>query len=227
MSNNSYIREPGNFFTHVIPALLAIPGLYLLLTKTHTYFDYVAALIYGLAIIVLFSVSSIYHSVPKTPYGLRFWQKFDHCCIYLMIAGSFTPTALIVFEGNLRWIIFGMVWFVAVVGCLLKIFNRLKNGAVSTGLYIAMGCLVIPFIKKMLETLPVSAIAWLILGGVFYVGGTYYYSKDKQLNRFFHSHELWHVFVNFGALSHFIYNYVYVFGLERGVKVQEALTLIY
>ncbi len=218
MNNNRYIREPGNFFTHVIPALLAIPGLYLLLLKTSNSFEITAALIYGIAFFILFAVSSIYHSLPRTPYGIRFWQKFDHCCIYLMIAGSFTPTALLVFEGSLRWVIFGMVWLVALIGCLLKIFNRLKSGAISTGLYIAMGCLVIPFIKKMLETLPMSAIAWLILGGIFYVGGTYYYAKDKPMNRFFHSHELWHVFVNFGALSHFVYNYVYVFGLEQGAK---------
>lgn len=211
MSNHRYIREPGNFLTHVVPALLAIPALYLLLQKANTHFEDAAAYIYGIGIIILFGVSATYHSVPKTEYGIRFWQKFDHCCIYLMIAGSFTPTALLVFDGWLRWVLFGMVWLIALVGCLLKIFNRLKNQAVSTGLYIAMGCLVIPFLQKMLETLPFGAIAWLIIGGLFYVGGTYFYAKDKQLHKYFHSHEIWHVFVNFGALSHFIYNYVYVF----------------
>ncbi len=211
MSNNRYIREPGNFLTHVVPALLAIPALYLLLQKANTHFEDVAAYIYGVGIIILFGVSATYHSVPKTEYGIRFWQKFDHCCIYLMIAGSFTPTALLVFDGWLRWVLFGMVWLIALVGCLLKIFNRLKNQAVSTGLYIAMGCLVIPFLQKMLQTLPIGAIVWLIIGGVFYVGGTYFYAKDKQMHKYVHSHEIWHVFVNFGALSHFIYNYVYVF----------------
>lgn len=213
MNNNKYIREPGSFFTHVIPAFLAIPALYLLIQKADNSFAHTAAYIYGFAIIILFGVSAIYHSVPKTAYGIRFWQKFDHCCIYLMIAGSFTPTALLVFDGWLRWLVFGLVWFVALVGCLLKIFNKLKNQMVSTSLYIAMGCLVIPFLQKMLQTLPWNAIAWLIIGGLFYVGGTYYYAKDKPMNRFFHSHELWHVFVNFGALSHFIYNYVYVFNV--------------
>lgn len=213
MNSNRYIREPGNFFTHVIPAFLAIPALYLLIQKASNLFAYTAAYIYGFAIMVLFGVSAIYHSVPKTEYGIRFWQKFDHCCIYLMIAGSFTPTALLVFDGWLRWLVFGLVWSVALIGCLLKIFNKLKNQMVSTGLYIAMGCLVIPFLNKMLQNLPWGAIAWLFIGGLFYVGGTYYYAKDKPLNRFFHSHELWHVFVNFGALAHFIYNYVYVFNV--------------
>lgn len=212
-TSNKWIREPGNFLTHVIPAVLAIPALFLLIAKANTNFGLTAAYVYGLGIIVLFSVSAIYHSVPKTPFGIRVWQKFDHCCIYLMIAGSFTPTAMLVFDGWLRWLLFGLVWLIAAIGCLLKIFNRLKNQALSTGLYIAMGCLVIPFVAKMIEKLPAPAFFWLFLGGVFYIGGTYYYAKDKPLNRFFHSHELWHVFVNFGALAHFIYNFVYVFEL--------------
>lgn len=206
-----YIREPGNFITHFLPAVLALPGMYLLLQKSSTLLEETAAVVYGLGIFVLFSVSAIYHSVPKTEYGIRFWQKFDHCCIYLMIAGSFTPTALLIFDGWVRWLLFGLVWLIAVLGCLLKIFNRLKKGNLSTGLYIAMGCLIIPFMAKMVEQIPVIGLFWLLLGGVFYIGGTYYYAKDKPLYKYLHSHELWHVFVNLGALSHFIYNYSYVF----------------
>lgn len=213
MTKKTYIREPGNFVTHVIPAILAIPALYLLLQKASTNFAFTAAFMYGIGMLILFSVSATYHSVPKTEYGIRFWQKFDHCCIYLMIAGSFTPTALLIFEGWLRWLLFGLVWFIAIVGCLLKIFNKLKSKALSTGLYIAMGCLIIPFLAKMIENLPGVALFWLLLGGVFYVGGTFFYTKDKQLHKYFHSHEIWHVFVNFGALAHFIYNYVYVFNV--------------
>ncbi|GAB1462604.1 PAQR family membrane homeostasis protein TrhA [Pedobacter sp.] len=208
---NKYIREPGNFITHFLPAVLALPGMYLLLQKSSTLFETTAAWVYGLGIFVLFSVSAIYHSVPKTEYGIRFWQKFDHCCIYLMIAGSFTPTALIIFDGWLRWLLFGLVWLIAVLGCLLKIFNKLKKGKLSTGLYIAMGCLIIPFMAKMIETVPAMGLFWLLLGGLFYIGGTYYYAKDKPLHKYLHSHELWHLFVNCGALAHFLYNYLYVF----------------
>lgn len=208
---NKYIREPGNFITHFLPALLALPAMYLLLQKSATSFETVAAMVYGLGIFVLFSVSAIYHSIPKTPYGIRLWQKFDHCCIYLMIAGSFTPTALIIFDGWIRWLLFGLVWAIAVIGCMLKIFNRLKKGNLSTGLYIAMGCLIIPFIAKMIAKVPPMGFVWLFLGGIFYISGTYYYAKDKPLHKYLHSHELWHVFVNLGALSHYIYNYVYVF----------------
>jgi hemolysin III len=211
-TNNWYIRETGNFITHFVPAIFALPGLYLLLQKANSNLAYVAAIIYGFAIFILFSVSAIYHSIPKSEYGIRFWQKFDHCCIYLMIAGSFSPTALLIFDDWLRWFVFGLIWFIAIIGCLLKILNRLKNQAISTGLYIGMGCVVIPFLQKMLQTMPLTAIVWLIIGGIFYVGGTYFYAKDKPMYKILHTHQIWHVFVNLGALAHFIYNYYYVFG---------------
>lgn len=207
----SYIREPGNFFTHLIPALLAVPALCLLLQKAETRSEDMAAYIYGLGIFVLFSVSAIYHSLPRSPQSIRLWQKLDHCCIYLMIAGSFTPTALLVFEGGAGQIMLGSVWLMAGIGCILKAFNRLKKGKLSTGLYIAMGCMVVPFLREMMLSLPPLALFWLLLGGVFYIGGTYFYAKDKQIHRYVHTHEIWHVFVNMGALSHYIYNYVYVF----------------
>ncbi|WP_410221991.1 PAQR family membrane homeostasis protein TrhA [Pedobacter sp.] len=208
---NKYIREPGNFFTHFIPAILAFPCLLMLLNKADNNLAVTAAYIYGFAIITVFGVSAIYHSVPKTEYGIRIWQKFDHCCIYIMIAGSFMPTTLLVFGGWVRWFLFTLVWTIALMGCLLKIFNRLKSKAISNTLYTLMGCLIIPFIGKMIGHVSPGGFFWLFLGGVFYIGGTYYYAKDQPLHKYLHSHELWHLFVNMGALSHFVYNYVYVF----------------
>jgi len=205
------LREPVNFFTHFIPALIAIPAGYLLLQKCNTPIEYTAAWIYSIGTFILFGVSAMYHGYPATDYGVRFWQKFDHCCIYLMIAGSYTPTALLVFDDWLRWSLFAIVWVIAIIGCLLKIFNRLKSTAISLSIYILMGCLIVPLLQKMLGALPMGAIVWLLFGGVFYIAGTYYYAKDKQLFRWMHSHELWHVFVIGGALSHYIYNFVYIF----------------
>ena len=205
------IREPGNFITHVIPAILALPALALLVSKSKDQLSLLAAGLYGLGILALFAVSTIYHSVPKTPDAIRFWQKLDHCCIYVMIAGSFSPTALLFFEGTLRWAIFSLVWLFALSGCILKLFNRLQKGLLSTALYIVMGCLILPFLHKLIGILPNAAIFWLIAGGLCYVGGTYFYTKDKPMGRYVHSHEIWHVFVNFGALAHFIYNFVYIF----------------
>jgi hemolysin III len=205
-----YIREPINFITHLIPALIAVPATYLLMKEATGVLQIASALTFGLAMISLFAISAIYHGFPKDPKSIRFWQKFDHCCIYLMIAGSYTPTALIVFDGWFKWAFFGLVWLIAVTGCLLKIFDRLKNTAISLTLYIGMGCLVLPLINLMLAKLPVDALYWLLLGGAFYLIGTIFYKKDKAMFTYFHTHELWHLFVVMGAASHYVYNYKYL-----------------
>ena len=205
-----YIREPINFFTHGIPALLAIPATIFLVSRAETGIQIASAITFGLAMITLFAISAIYHGFPKTEYGIRFWQKFDHCCIYLMIAGSYTPTTLIVFDGWLKWLMFGLVWTIAIVGCLLKIFNRLKNTAISLTLYIGMGCLVLPLVQLMLKKLPIEALYWLLLGGIFYLVGTIFYKKDRAMFKYFHTHELWHIFVVLGAASHYVYNLKYL-----------------
>lgn len=206
------IREPLNFYSHLIPAVLAIPGTIMLLMRANEPIEYTAAWVYGICTIVLFGISAIYHSYPITPLEIRFWQKFDHCCIYLMIAGSYTPTALLVFDGWIRWSLFGMIWTIAFVGCMLKIVNRLQHTGISLTIYILMGALIVPLISEMSEQLPFSAIGWMILGGIFYVGGTFFYYKDKPMRWKLHSHEIWHVFVVAGAASHYIYNYLYLFG---------------
>lgn len=205
------LREPVNFFTHFVPALLAFPAGYYLITIASSGIALTAACVYGIGMCLLFSVSAMYHGFPGTDYGIRFWQKFDHCCIYLMIAGSYTPTALLVFDGWIRWALFSLVWLIAIIGCLLKIFNRLKRPAISLMVYILMGCLILPLLEKIMTSLPIEATFWLLAGGLFYIGGTYYYAKDKPLHKYLHSHELWHLFVVGGALSHFIYNAAFIF----------------
>ncbi|WP_051189495.1 PAQR family membrane homeostasis protein TrhA [Daejeonella oryzae] len=205
------IREPVNFFTHAIPAILVIPATIALLNLSETSFELTAAWVYGICSFVLFSISAIYHGYPNTEYGVRFWQKFDHCSIYLMIAGSYTPTSLLVFEGWMRWALFGIVWAIALTGCALKIFNKLQHKGISLGIYIAMGALIVPLLNNMLEKLPFAAIGWMLTGGLFYAGGTIFYYQDKPLSKFVHTHEIWHIFVIAGAVSHYVYNFIYLF----------------
>lgn len=205
------IREPVNFFTHAVPALLVVPACAALIQMANTPIEITAGWVYGICSLLLFSISAIYHGYPKTELGVRFWQKFDHCCIYLMIAGSYTPVSLLVFDGWIRWALFGLVWFIAITGCLLKIFNKLQHEAVSLAIYLGMGALIIPLMNNMLEKLPMAAVVWMIVGGLFYAGGTVFYYKDKAINKYVHSHEIWHLFVIAGALSHYIFNYQYLF----------------
>lgn len=205
-----YIREPINFITHGIPALLSIPATFLLINEAKGVLQVASAITFGIAMTTLFGISAIYHGFPKKPKSIRFWQKFDHCCIYIMIAGSYTPTTLIVFDGWLKWAMFSLVWTIAAIGCLLKIVGRLKNTAISLSLYIGMGCLVLPLVHLMLEKLPLAALYWLLLGGLFYLVGTIFYKKDKAMFKYFHTHELWHIFVVLGAASHYVYNFKYL-----------------
>lgn len=208
---NKHLREPANFYTHLVPAILALPAAWILFANSHSQAQQFAAVVYGLCTVVLFSISATYHGYPKTEKQIRFWQKFDHCSIYLMIAGSYTPTTLLVFDGWIRWTLFGIVWGIALAGCTIKIFNRLQHKGLSLFIYISMGLLIVPLLSQMAEVLPFKAILWLLLGGVFYIGGTFFYYKDKAYNQFVHSHEIWHVFVVAGALSHYVYNYLYLF----------------
>lgn len=205
------IREPVNFYTHLIPAILAIPGTFVLLNHSDRPIEFTAAWIYGICTVTLFGISAIYHSYPRTETQIRFWQKVDHCSIYLMIAGSYTPTALLVFDGYTRWTLFGMIWAIALAGSMLKIFNRLQHKGLSLGIYIAMGALIVPLMNKIAEKLPLPAIGWMLLGGAFYIVGTIFYYKDKPMGKYFHSHEVWHLFVFAGAFTHYIYNYLYLF----------------
>jgi hemolysin III len=170
-----------------------------------------AAWVYGICSLLLFSISSIYHGWPNNEHSVRFWQKFDHCCIYLMIAGSYTPVSLLVFDGWIRWGLFGIVWLIALVGCVLKIFNMLQHKGISLAIYISMGALIVPLMNNMVEKLPFTAVLWMLGGGLFYAGGTFFYYQDKPLSRFVHTHEIWHLFVIAGAVSHYIFNYQYLF----------------
>lgn len=205
------IREPVNFFTHAVPAVLVLPATYALLKMADTQTELTAAWVYGICSLLLFTISSIYHGWPDNEHSVRFWQKFDHCCIYLMIAGSYTPVSLLVFDGWIRWGLFGVVWFIALVGCVLKIFNRLQHKGISLAIYISMGALIVPLMNNMVEKLPFTAVLWMLAGGLFYAGGTFFYYQDKPLSRFVHTHEIWHLFVIAGAVSHYIFNYQYLF----------------
>jgi hemolysin III len=205
------IREPVNFFTHAVPALLVIPAIFVLLNMADTQTEITAAWVYGICSFLLFGISAVYHGYPNNERSVRFWQKFDHCCIYLMIAGSYTPISLLVFDGWIRWALFGVVWLIALAGCILKIFNRLQHKGISLTIYISMGALIVPLMNNMVEKLPFTAVGWMLLGGLFYIGGTFFYYKDRPISRFVHTHEIWHLFVIAGAVSHYIFNYQYLF----------------
>ncbi|OEF98747.1 hypothetical protein BHF68_00195 [Desulfuribacillus alkaliarsenatis] len=195
-------EEIFNSVTHGIGALLSLVALVVLVSFASIQGDpwrIVSFSIYGFTLFFLYLSSTLYHSVfhEKTKRVLR---VFDHVSIYLVIAGSYTPIALVAIHGPWRWIIIGLIWSIAITGIVLKIINLNKTKKFSTALYVAMGWLVIIAIKPMLEMVPTGLLIWLLVGGLFYTFGIIFYA----CKRIPFNHGIWHIFVLSGSIAHFI-----------------------
>ena len=201
----TYHREEKlNAWSHGLGVLLSIPALVILLVQHSGSSEYgtFALLIYGLSLILLFSASTVYHfaAQPKLKRQLRI---LDHISIYMLIAGTYTPVALIkLIDGN-GWILFAAVWIIALVGSVLKLFFTGKYEIFSLGLYLLMGWLILFDLQNLVALSSSSGLFLLTLGGFFYTFGILFYAWK----RIPHHHLIWHFFVLAGAASHwgFIY----------------------
>jgi hemolysin III len=129
------------------------------------------------------------------------FNKLDHSAIYLFIAGSYTPFALGALEGPWGWTLFGVVWTLAAAGVALKAFDRLSHPWLSTGLYLAMGWLVLVAAVPMLERVPMAGLVWLLAGGVAYTLGVVFFVLDHRVR---YAHAIWHGFVAAGTGLHVV-----------------------
>ncbi len=201
------LREPVNGLTHFVAAVAALFGLVALLVIGRGDLGrQLALLIYGASLVLMLSASATYHLVKAGPRTTRLLRQFDHAAIYLLIAGTYTPICLHYFSGFWRWGIIAIVWLLALVGIGVKVFTINAPRWISAGLYLLMGWLSIMAIKQMLLFMPVSALVWLVIGGLFFtVGALVYIRKWPDFYPgVFGFHEVWHVFVILGCLSHFI-----------------------
>ena len=197
-----YHGERFNAWTHLIGALLALFGavwLLVLAVASGDGWKVLSISIYGATLVVLYSISTIYHSVRGR--AKRILQKMDHLSIYLLIAGSYTPFCLITLRGPWGWTLFGIVWTLAVVGMLQEIKPRSEARVLSLVIYAVMGWIVLVAINPLIENLGMPGFIWLAAGGVFYTGGIIFYVFDE---RFRHWHGIWHLFVIAGSLLHFV-----------------------
>ena len=205
-----YHGERFNAYSHLIGALLAILATVLLVIKAvgQGELAVAAASVYGGALIFLYVVSTLYHSVrPKLAKAVL--QKFDHCAIYLLIAGSYTPFTLVTLNGAWGWSLFGVSWGLAAFGIAqeLTIGRKSEKRLLSMILYMVMGWLVVVAMYPLLQTLPAWGLFWLVLGGLLYSGGIYWFINDEKIK---YGHGIWHLFVLGGSLAQFICVYVYV-----------------
>ena len=166
----------------------------------------VASSIFGATLILLYSSSTIYHSVSSP--GMRsLFQIFDHACIYLLIAGTYTPVTLITLRGPWGWSLFGCIWFMAIAGVILKsVMRKNREAWWSTALYVVMGWLVVVAIVPLLKNLSLAGFAWLAAGGLCYTFGVIFFAWRKLP----FNHAIWHLFVIAGSACHVVATVRYI-----------------
>ena len=211
-----YVREPINGITHLIGAILSVAGLLALVIKTSikdpSITSLTAVIIFGISLILLYSASSTYHLTIASDSRIKFLRKIDHSMIFILIAGSYAPFCLITLKGHAGFILFSILVFIALLGVSFKLIWFKCPRWVSTIIYIGMGWMAIFIIGPLCRVISSQGVFLLALGGIFYtIGGVIYGVKPKYL-KFKHLgfHEIFHIFVLLGSLTHFlcVFNYV-------------------
>ena len=198
----SLLEKKLNFITHGVGLVLSIIGLFYLVEKSILYpksFNLISSLVYGISLILMYSSSTIYHYYIDSKYS-RVLQKIDHISIYLLIAGSYTPGLLLKLKYSLGFEILIIIWLLAFIGIIHKIFffNYLKKASLI--IYLFMGWLIVIDFNAVLESFSSNSIFFMVLGGILYTIGTFFYSLDKLK----YNHVIWHLFVLGGSACHYI-----------------------
>lgn len=192
------VNEVLNAVTHGIGVGLSIAGLVFLLLKgirSGSALATVTYAIYGSTLILLYLSSTLYHSLTFTR-AQKLFKIFDHSCIFLLIAGTYTPYTLVAMGGSLGWILFGIIWAIAGLGIVYKVFWFNKHSKYSTLLYVAMGWLIVFAMKPLYQAIGIQGLSLLFAGGVaFTVGALFYRLKKVKF-----MHVLWHLFVLAGTV---------------------------
>lgn len=202
------VDEILNSITHGVGLLLSVSALTLMVAvavRRGTGAHLAGAIVFGVSLVLLYLASTLYHSF-QNPSVKRVFRHIDHSCIYLLIAGTYTPFTLVLFPQPWGWILFGSVWGLAALGITVKWVFRHDSHHFSTVCYILMGWLAIIAIKPMLASLPLGALVWIAAGGLAYTVGVIFYALDHI--PFFHP--TWHLFVLGGSTCHFFAVMFYV-----------------
>lgn len=195
-------EELANALTHGLGATAALAGGAVLVTLAAlhgTRWQLAGALVFGISLVLLYVASTLYHSVRHPVLKSRL-KVFDHCAIYLLIAGTYTPFTLIGLRGSWGWWMFATIWSLALAGVVFKLFFTGRFKRLSTMIYIAMGWLVLVAAKPMWDALDGWTLGWLLAGGISYTAGTFFYHRPALR----YSHAIWHMFVLGGSLCHYI-----------------------
>jgi hemolysin III len=207
MRAQTHKEELYNAITHGIGFLLSLVGFALLLAfhKYETTRGLIAIILYGISLSMLYFVSSIYH-YEKDDKRKQLYRKLDHISIYLLIAGTYSPVLLIVLENSLGWTLFWVVWGIAILGAILKVFFTGRFEIFSLILYLFMGWLVVFDIQALLQNVDFTGIVLLAGGGLAYTVGIIFYVLDRVK----YSHVIWHLFVLMGSVFHYLFVFLKV-----------------
>lgn len=217
---NIKLKDPGSAITHFIGMMMAIFASTPLLIKAARQPDKIHMIALGIfmtSMILLYAASTLYHTLDLSEKANKILKKIDHMMIFVLIAGSYTPICLIALPQPLGVRLLSLVWGIAIVGIVVKLFWITCPKWFSSILYIGMGWTCVLAFTQILNSLPKAAFGWLLAGGIIYtIGGIIYALKLPIFNakhKYFGSHEIFHLFVMGGSICHFIVMYVFLAGM--------------
>ena len=195
--------------SHGVGALLGIAALVLCIVKSCNPFDgykLASSIVFGLTVTLLYLMSCLYHSL-KVNKAKRVFRVIDHCTIFLLIAGTYTPYTLVSLRNSVGWWVFGVIWATAIVGIVLNAVSLKKFSKISVALYLIMGWMIIIAYQPMVQAIPSGGMKLLVWGGVAYTLGAILYGVGSR-KKYFHS--IFHFFCLIGTVLHFLSIYLYV-----------------
>ncbi|MEG1255713.1 hemolysin III family protein [Clostridium sp.] len=214
---NAKFREPFSGFSHVFGAAISLIGLCFLIIKQVSVNNYnpytlVSTIIFGLSLILLYTASSIYHLTIAKDSVIKFLRKIDHAMIFVLIAGTYTPICLILLQAPLKYYMLSIIWGMAISGIIFKVAWINCPSWLSSSIYILMGWMALFIFGPLTAVVPKNGLLTLIIGGVLYtIGGVIYCLEKKGVHRSFGAHEIFHIFVILGSVTHYYFIYKYVF----------------
>lgn len=195
-------EEIANSLSHGAGIVAALVGVPILLIDAARHGDtafLVGTSLFSASILLLYSSSTIYHALPAGK-AKRIFRLLDHCLIYLLIAGTYTPFTLGVLRGAWGWTLFGVIWGLASVGVALRVTGRAVKPAFSTVLYLLMGWVIVIALEPLVARVPTAGLLWLLAGGLFYTAGVLFFAIGSTLR---YGHLIWHCFVLAGTACHY------------------------
>ncbi|SHI45489.1 PAQR family membrane homeostasis protein TrhA [Lutispora thermophila] len=204
------LREPVSGLTHLIGAILSVVGMFFLVSSAVSKGSascIVSVSIFGLSLILLYTASSLYHLLSISKKGIEILRKIDHMMIYILIAGTYTPVCLMGLKDRLGIGLLIGIWSLAIIGIILKLVWFNAPRWIYTSFYVLMGWIVIIAIAPLIRAIPLRGVGLLVAGGIFYTIGAIIYGLRWPLrnNKYFGFHEIFHIFVMLGSLSHYIF----------------------